>query len=96
MSEEILSEFTRELIECDEPFPEDLVKKYITLGVPEPEIAAALLARSALTSPEVPLAAMQESERRIGELVHQAASRPADAPRESRAKRAVRRLFRKH
>jgi len=95
MSEEMLSEFTRELIESDEPFPQDLVKKYIALGVPESEIAAVLLARSALTSPEVPLSAMQESERRIGELVHQAASKPDSAPKDSGIKRTVRRIFRR-
>ena len=95
MSEEMLSEFIRELTERDEPIPDDLVKKYIALGVPDGEIAAVLLARSALASPEVPLSAMQESERRINELVRQAASKPARASTDSGIKGKVRKLFRK-
>ena len=95
MSEEILSEFTRELMESDDPAPRDLVKKYIKLGVPESEIAAVLLARSALGSPEVPLSAMEESERRINELVRQAASKPAPSSADSGIKGRVRKLFRR-
>jgi hypothetical protein len=95
MSEEMLSEFIRELSERDEPIPDDLVKKYIALGVPEGEIAAVLLARSALSGPEVPASAMESSERRIEELVRQAAAKPARSGEAPGLKGKVRKLFRK-
>ena len=68
MSEEILSEFTDELAKRSEPVPHDLIKKYKERGLPESEIAAALLARSALSHPEAPQSAMENSFRKIEEL----------------------------
>ena len=95
MSEEMLSEFIRELSERPEPYPEDLVKKYLAAGVSDGDIAAALLARSALSSPEVPASAMAESERRIEELIRQAGSRPSRSGADAGLKGKVRKLFRK-
>lgn len=77
MSEEKLSEFARELTERDDLVPNDLIKKYVDQGVPEPEIAAALLARAALAGPNVPQSAMDKSERMINELAQQSGTRPA-------------------
>lgn len=80
MSEEILSEFTEELARRKEPIPQDLINKYKERGLPESEIAAALLARSALTHPEVPQSAMENSARKIEELSRKASSRKAQEP----------------
>jgi len=52
-----------------------LVDKYKRLGLPESEMATALLARSALTHPEVPQSAMEKSARRIEELSKRSAGR---------------------
>ena len=78
MCEEILSEFTEELTKRSEPVPHDLIKKYVELGVPESEIAAALLARSALSNPEVPQSAVESSEHRVEGLAQQSGTRPAE------------------
>lgn len=81
MSEEILSEFTEELARRKEPVPQDLIKKYKELGLPESEIATALLARSALSHPEVPLSAMEKSARKIEELSKRSSRpKPSDKP----------------
>jgi len=97
MCEEILSEFTEELTKRDEPVPHDLIKKYTELGLPESEIAAVLLARSALSNPEAPQSAVENSKLRIDELAQrehaeQGASAGASLP--SRFWQAIRRLFR--
>ena len=81
MSEEILSEFIEELARRKEPVPQDLIKKYKELGLPESEIAAALLARSALSHPEVPQSAMENSARKIEELSKRSSRpKPSDKP----------------
>lgn len=80
MSEEILSEFTEELAKRKEPVPQDLIKKYVERGLPESVIATALLARSALTHPEVPQSAMENSARKIEELSRQASDEKAAKP----------------
>ena len=79
MSEEILSEFTEELAKRKEPVPQDLIKKYVERGLPESVIAAALLARSALTHPEVPQSAMENSARKIEELSKRSSTGPKAA-----------------
>jgi len=53
-----------------------LIKKYKERGLPESEIAAALLARSALSHPEVPQSAMENSARKIEELSKRASASP--------------------
>ena len=98
MSEEKISEFTRELTERGEPMPQDLIKKYRDLGVPESEIAAALLARQALAGPSVPDSALEKSKRRISELTKQSAARASNQAARSglgaRISQAVRRFLR--
>ena len=80
MSEEILSEFTEELAKRKEPVPQDLIKKYKDRGLPESEIAAALLARSALSHPDVPQSAMENSARKIEELSRRSSAKQAKKP----------------
>ncbi|HET6452972.1 MAG TPA: hypothetical protein VFI02_01085 [Armatimonadota bacterium] len=80
MSEEILSEFTEELAKRKEPVPLDLIEKYKKLGLPESEIAASLLARSALSHPEVPQSAMENSARKIEELSKRSSRPEAKKP----------------
>ena len=75
MSEEILSEFTEELIKRSESVPKDLIEKYTKLGLSESEIASALLARSAVKGPTAPQSAVEKSEGRLNELVARASER---------------------
>lgn len=99
MSEEKISELTRELTERGEPMPQDLIKKYRDQGVPDSEIATALLARSALAGPSVPESALEKSQRRISELAAQSAARPSRDDSQqgmgARIRNAVRRLLHK-
>lgn len=69
MSEEMLAKFTEELMERDDPVPTDLIRKYKELGLPESEIATALMARASLAQ-DVPDSALENSRNRIGELVN--------------------------
>jgi hypothetical protein len=79
MSEEKISKFAEELTERSEPMPQDLIKKYRDQGVPDPEMAAAILARQALAGPAVPESALERSQRRISEMAQQSGARPAGA-----------------
>lgn len=77
MSEEKISEFIRELAERTDPLPKDLIKKYRDQGVSEGEIAAALLARTALAGPDAPESALEKSQRRVAEMAAQSAAKPS-------------------
>lgn len=77
-----ISEFSEELTKRAEPMPQDLIKKYRDQGVPESEIAAAILARQALAGPLAPDAALERSQRRISEMARQSAPHPAAGPSE--------------
>jgi hypothetical protein len=100
MCEETLSEFIDELTKRDDPFPRDLIRKYADKGLPQSEMAAALLARSALRSPRDVSAALEASEQQVSEMVRQAYSRggvtpPGRAGLAGGLRQALRRLFRR-
>ncbi len=74
-----ISEFSEELTERAEPMPQDLINKYRDQGVPESEMAAAILAKQALAGPAVPESALEKSQRRIAEMAGRSAPSPAES-----------------
>ena len=95
MSEEILSEFTEELIKRNESYPRDLVEKYRKLGLSDSEMATALLARSALKNPGVPPSAFQKSEQRVAEQAQKASQQKGTASPKSGLKKTFQKFLRK-